>query len=395
MKIAFVTPWYGEFAGGAEIVARKAAENLSNNGVDVEILTTCSRSPFDSWWKDYYKQSIYKINNITIRRFSVNKHTEDMYHKVNYKIINNIRLSREDELEYLRGSISSDAMISFIEANKEKYIFVLTPYLYGLTYWAFKGASERCVLIPCLHDESQAYFNTTKEMIDNSKVLFYTQEEMMLAKRICGRKDGNFEIIGGGVELYNRFEPEPFLKKYKVDYEYILYVGRKDRGKNIDRLIDYFDLYKKMEKDNLRLVFIGGGDSSLIPKKKHFIDFGYIDENDKNSAYSGALATCLLSNNESFSLVIMESWLSSRPVIVSDNCPVTKSHCKRSNGGLFVADSEEFRAVIKYLKKHRHLADKMGLNGREYVLNNYTWDKIIPKYIKIFKGFGGGSKLEF
>ena len=47
MKIAFVTPWYGEFAGGAEVMVRKSAENLSKKGVNVEILTTCSRSPLE------------------------------------------------------------------------------------------------------------------------------------------------------------------------------------------------------------------------------------------------------------------------------------------------------------------------------------------------------------
>lgn len=385
MKIAFVTPWYGEFAGGAEVMVRKSAENLSKKGVNVEILTTCSRSPFDSWWKNYYKSGEYKINGITVRRFSVNENTKDVYHKVNYKIINNLRLSREDELKYLQGSISSDAMISFIEVNKEDYIFILTPYLYGLTYWAFKAASRRCALIPCLHDEMHAYFDTTKEMINNSTVLFYTPEEMMLAKKICGRKNDKFKVIGGGVDIYNDFQPQLFLKKYKIDYEYLLCIGRKDKGKNIEKLIDYFDSYKKKEKDNLRLVFIGGGDSNLIPKKEYFIDLGYVSENDKHNAYDGALATCMLSNNESFSLVIMESWLASTPVIVSDNCPVTKGHCLRGNGGFFIADADEFRAVIKYLKKHQDIADKIGLNGREYVLNNYTWNNIIPKYMKIIE----------
>ncbi len=387
MKIAFVTPWYGEFAGGAEVVARKTAENLSRKGIDVEIFTTCCRSPFDNWWKDYYRPGKYKINDIVVRRFSVNKNTEAMFHRINYKIINNTRLSNEEELEYLRGSISSDDMVSFIKENKENYIFILIPYLYGLTYWAFKVSVGRCILIPCLHDEMNAYFHTTKDMINNCKILFLAQEEMMLARQLYSIIEGSFDVIGSGIDIQDNFEPEKFLKKYKIDYKYILYVGRKDRGKNIDKLIEYFTIYKKIEKDDLHLIFIGGGDSSLIPKNEYFIDLGYIDDVDKYNAYAGALATCLLSNNESFSLVVMESWLASRPVIVSDNCSVTKGHCIRSNGGLFIADVEEFSEVIRYLKKYQNTANKIGLNGRKYVLDNYTWDNIIPKYIKLFNEF--------
>lgn len=77
MKIALITPWYGGFAGGAEVLARKIAENLSKNGREVEVLTTCSKSPFDDWWDDYYKPGQYAVNHVVVKRFPVNKNTQE------------------------------------------------------------------------------------------------------------------------------------------------------------------------------------------------------------------------------------------------------------------------------------------------------------------------------
>ena len=38
---------------------------------------------------------------------------------------------------------------------------------------------------------------------------------------------------------------------------------------------------------------------------------------------------------ESFSIVIMESWLCGTPILVNAHCPVTVEHCQNSQGGLF------------------------------------------------------------
>lgn len=389
MKLAFVTPWYGEFAGGAEVIVREAAETLASKGINVEVLTTCVRTPFDNWWRNEYAPGTYKMNGVVVRRFPVNTGTENVYHEINYKIINRMNVTREDELKYLKGSISSNQMVEFISKNKTDYVFMLSPYLYGLIYWAYKSAPDRCILLPCLHDEPQAYFSTTRELMQSVKVLFKSFEEMELAKRVYGASGDNYIVIGDGVKSHSSYNPDRFRDKYGIEGSYLLSVGRKDKGKNVHLLVEYFDYYKQSEHDNLKLVFIGGGDDSLVPKRDYFVDLGFIDEDAKYDAYAGALASCQLSKNEAFSLVIMESWLAMRPVIVSDGCPVTKGHCIRSNGGLFVSNREEFAAVIKYMKDHPIITNRMGSNGKRYVLENYTWEKVIQKYINAYKEFGG------
>lgn len=380
MKIALITPWYGGFAGGAEVLARKIAENLSKNGREVEVLTTCSKSPFDDWWDDYYKPGQYAVNHVVVKRFPVNKNTQQLYHAINHRLISGFPISQSEEVEYLKGSIGSDDLVSFVRTNKSEYIFLLIPYLYGLIYWAYQAAPERCILIPCLHDEPQAYFSTTQEMMKTSRLIFNSPEEMALARKIYKISANNAEVCGCGVDLPPIFNPEKFRQKFNIHLPYLLYAGRKDIGKNLIELINYFIDYKNKNNNGLQLIFIGGGDASLIPDKDYLIDLGYVDEGDKFNAYAGAFATCLLSKNESFSFVIMESWGVSTPVIVSDDCPVTRGHCIRSNGGLPIRDSDEFCEAIKFLEVHSAIRTKLGSNGRDYVVNNFVWPKVIQQY---------------
>lgn len=140
-----------------------------------------------------------------------------------------------------------------------------------------------------------------------------------------------------------------------------------------------------MHQDDLRMVFIGGGDDSLIPDRDFFVDLGYLSEEDKFNAYAGAFACCLLSKNESFSFVIMESWGASAPCIVSDDCPVTRGHCMRSNGGLPVRGADEFCAAITYLREHPAVRAGLGSRGRDYVLKNFAWSEVIRRYTAILK----------
>ena len=109
-----------------------------------------------------------------------------------------------------------------------------------------------------------------------------------------------------------------------------------------------------------------------------------MDIQDKYDAYAAATVLCQPSFNESFSLVIMESWLAGRPVMVADQCEVTKNFCKESNGGLWFKDYFEFEGALNYILSNPSIADSMGSNGRNFVKENFSWDAIIDKYTNFF-----------
>jgi len=387
IKIRFVTPWFGEFAGGAEVAARKLAENLFKNKIDVGVLSTCCKSPFDDWWTDHFNPGEYKYNGIQVLRFPVNKECSGLYHKVNDKMITGLPLSRNDELDYMRGTINSHALISYIKKNRQ-YLYVFIPYLYGTSFWGTLAVSERAIIIPCLHDEAVARWEIIRDMFLHArKVIFLTDEERELATTLYNLDTDSMSVLGVGLDTAISYNALRFREKYKINKPFIIYVGRKDKGKNIYTMIDYFKRYVELYDKDLIMIFIGGGDPSLVPKDDScFIDLSIIPEQDKFDAISASIALCNLSENESFSFVIMEAWLTGRPVIVSSKSNVTKAHCIKCKGGFYVSNGEEFCKSVKKLTKEVKYSNELGENGKKYVEVNYSWDKIIPKYMEVFEG---------
>ena len=84
----------------------------------------------------------------------------------------------------------------------------------------------------------------------------------------------------------------------------------------------------------------------------------------------------------------MESWIAKRPVLVSEHCAVTTNFCLESNGGLYYQNYAEFRECVNYLLNHTSVGDKMGENGFEYVMENFTHEKIAQKYLKFLDDVG-------
>ena len=128
-------------------------------------------------------------------------------------------------------------------------------------------------------------------------------------------------------------------------------------------------------------MLIGAGAVDIPPQARdHILDLGFVSVQDKVDAFAAATVSCQPSVNESFSIVIMESWLAETPVLVNGHCAVTKSHCQQANGGLYFNNYLEFAATLDYLFDQPIIARQMGRNGRSYVLDNYQWPTITAKY---------------
>lgn len=142
--------------------------------------------------------------------------------------------------------------------------------------------------------------------------------------------------------------------------------------------------YKKRSPSKLKLILIGGGNIEF-PKNGDVIDLGFVPAQDKHDAYAAASVFCNPSQFESFSLVIMESWLAERPVLVNGDCAVTTDFARKSNGGLYYQNYIEFEKCLQYLLTNPGTARQMGANGRDFVLKNFSWDAIVKKYTEYFK----------
>jgi len=264
MKIAFVVPRYGvEVIGGAETLARMFAENLRKRNIDVEVLTTCALNHFT--WDNYWKEGKYFINDVPVNRFSVNNRNKELFFNIQNRIINHMKVSVDDQLLWAKESVNSDSLYSYISNNIDKFDhLIFLPYMFGTTFFGSMVYPEKSILIPCLHDEVYSHLPIYRVMFNKVKgIIFNTEEEMKLGEYLFYLDKYRCAVVGMGFDYNISTNPEDFRKKFDIYDDFILYVGRREEGKNVALLIKYFLRYKKRRGSNLKLVLLGGGEVDI------------------------------------------------------------------------------------------------------------------------------------
>ena len=388
-KIAFVIPWYAEkIPGGAEMETREVTKHLKQAGMDVEILTTCVREFVSDWNQDYYPEGVEIIRDIPVRRFKVRKRNTKIFDEINLKLMNRIQPTRQEEEIFIREMINSPDLYQYIQEHQAEYTaFVYIPYMFGTTYYGVQACPEKAVLIPCFHDEAYFYMQIYRKLYSRvAGMIFNARPELDLTEKYYDLEHMQKIVMGIGMDVDLQADPGAFRKKFRIPEKFILYAGRKDSGKNVHTLIQYFGQYKKRNPSDLKLVLIGGGEIAIPESvKRDIIDLGFVEIQDKYNAYGAAELLCQPSKNESFSLVIMESWLCGRPVLVHEECAVTKNFAQESQGGLYFNNYFEFEGCVNYILEHPEIADQMGQNGGAYVRSHFDWEVITEKYRTFFE----------
>ncbi len=390
-RIGFVIPWYGEkIGGGAEAELRGLVHHLKDAGTELEVLSTCVECFQSDWNTDFHKPGLTEEAGIPVRRFRVRKRNTERFDTVNLRLMQGAQLTTAGESVFCREMVNSPDLYAFIREHGEDYsLFVFIPYMFGTTWYGCQIHPEKSVLIPCLHDESYAYMKCFRKVFARVRgMIFHAEPERELAEKLYGVQGPDFSVLGEGIDTEWTADAERFREKTGIRSPFILYAGRKEAGKRVDVLCRYFAYYCRTRKTDLKLVLIGGGKIDN-PDPEHILDLGFVDRELKYDAYAAAEFFCNPSELESFSIVIMESWLAGRPVLVNGRCPVTKDFAGRAAGGLYYENYPEFAACTDYLLNHRETADRMGRNGREYVLEHFSWGNIVRVYTDYFRRISG------
>lgn len=390
-KIGFVAPWYGEtIPGGAEADLRGIVHHIKDRGYELEILTTCIKDFNSDWGTNAHAIGITEEAGITVRRFPVEKRDKQAFDLVNEKLMRGIfEVEPEEERTYIEEMIRCPQLALYIKECQEEYsAFVYTPYMFSTTYYGILACPQKALIIPCFHDEAYIHLQIFKDVFSKAAgIVFHAKPEYEMIQKLYDLSNVKCRNIGDGLDVNLQSNADRFRDKYAMESPFILYAGRKDAGKNIYLLIDYFMEYKtRHANSDLKLILLGGGNVDIPQSAQDdIIDLGYIAIQDKYDAYAAATVFCQPSPNESFSLVIMESWLCKRPVLVYEKCAVTANFVRESNGGLYFKNYFDFEGTIDYIIGHEDIAKQMGENGCRFVKNNFAWEVIIDKYLEFIK----------
>jgi len=195
--------------------------------------------------------------------------------------------------------------------------------------------------------------------------------------------------------LYRIFGVAPYVSYHGVDIQlfrpqglerqpYVISVGAVRPDKGYDFLIQ--SLAYIPQKDRPRLILVGN--SSLEPEIRYLlslteqldvqIKFQELITDDKLvRLYNQALCTVFAPVMEPFGLVPLESMACATPVVGICEGGVRETVVDGVTGYLAQRDPEQFARAIMRLVEDQQLAERLGQQGRDFVEEQWTWEKAI------------------
>lgn len=394
-RYGFVVPRFGAgIAGGAETLSGELAKSLAARGDEVEILTTCARD--NRSWENEFTEGESIEYGMLVRRFSVDFRDLEKWVPIQLQIHDGLRPSVESQIEWMANGVNSKGLYEYLVKYEAKFDAVFfAPYLFGTTFFGALSIPSKAVLIPCLHDEPYAYIEIMGTLFRSARgALFNSAPEKELAERLYGPTKGG--VVGMG---FSSTDEKPLAPYFKESFPYLIYVGRKETGKNAHLLVDAFSEGKDkgiLSKD-LKLVIVGGGSFDDLGRasaltRGDIIDLPHVTEKEKQSLIKHADSLVQPSVNESFSIVLMEAWLLGTPVIVHGRCEVTRHHVLASGGGLYFATPDEFPFVANEISSSKSLREDLGASGKRYVEETYCWDEVLIRFDEAMRSIEEGYR---
>lgn len=395
MKLGIIIPWFGrELKGGAEQQAWQVAARFAARGHHVEVLTTCCRSHQDDWETNHLPDGLsMEREGFAVRRFPVEPRDRAAFDRVCGNLLNldpeTLKpgvppVSAEDSNIFVCELIKTPALLEYLKEHKQDYgSFILLPYLYGPILKAVQILGPQAALQPCLHDEAYAYLPEVAEAFHRANhLLFNSEGELELALRLYGPGIWSKSIlVGEGVEVDHASVASNGANPGNKNGRFLLYLGRKDEGKNTPLLLRAFQRFRAVRPNSdLRLVLAGNGVVNLHGDEGAK-DLGLVSEEKKLELLRECTALVQPSQKESFSRVMMEAWLHGKPVAAHARCPATAISVKKAQAG-WIADSEEewSKLFVDLDRASDTQLRKLGENGKRYAEAAADWNAVMERY---------------
>ena len=378
-RLAFVPARYGPgVVGGAEAMLGEIAHGLAGRGWDVDVLTTCARDHFT--WENEFSAGVERDGAVTVRRFPAVVSTARRERAAsNAAIVVLQPIDVDAEMRWMNDDVRIPALFDHLLDHGESYrAVVFAPYLFWPAYTCGQLVAERAVLVPCLHDEPEARLDIFQPLFSGVRGLWFLSEpERDLARRIAPDL-ADHEVVGSGVRVPERYDPDGFRVRFGIEGRFVLYVGRRERGKNWDQLLASFGRAVARYPLPFSLVTIGSS-AITVPDAlaDRVIDLGVVDDDVRNDAFAAADAFLQPSAYESFSRTMMEAWLAGTLVIANGAADVSRWHCERSGAGLVYDDDAELAECLRFLANAPEAARAIAKAGRGYALEESSWETVL------------------
>ncbi len=274
-------------------------------------------------------------------------------------------------------------MVDYIKENKDSFdAFIFMTYSYYHTGAAMPFVREKAVLMPFACKEPTIFLRAFDEVFSAPKGIIYnTENEMVLVQNLFKNKEIPSIIAGIGLNVPTRNEFLGRDKKFRINSPYIIYLGEISEQKCCDRLIQFFRQYKRVFRNDLKLV-LAGKEQMKFPRDRNIFSIGCVGEEEKYALLEKSLCLVLPSFSDGFPVSMLEAFMLKKPVLASAHCEAYKEHCLKSDAGLFFYGEIDFLECLDLLYNNKELCEALGKNGEKYTDGCYQWNSVLSKLTK-------------
>ncbi|MHA1250026.1 MAG: glycosyltransferase family 4 protein [Candidatus Helarchaeota archaeon] len=197
-------------------------------------------------------------------------------------------------------------------------------------------------------------------------------------------------IYNGVSDLYSKFSKNP-INLYKNKY-IITYVGRINKVKGLDILIDSIKYLKEIE--NIAVLIVGdGSDWNYFKKKIQELDLddkikmiGRKDQNEIFNIYYNSKVIIVPSiYHESSPNVILEAMSIGTPVIASSVGGIPELIINNYDGILINnITPKKLAEKILFIYKNEEFRNNLAKNARQKITNKFSWEKRANHFIECY-----------
>lgn len=231
------------------------------------------------------------------------------------------------------------------------------------------------------------------------KIVSVSQSTKNDLVRVYGADPNKIEVIHLGFDA-SQYSPknyqqvQPVLDKWNLVYQkYLLFVGTLQPRKNILKLTEAFELLRKNNRIEEKLVIVGGKgwlwepiyDKIQSVKDGSLVYLNYVSDTDLKTLYAGASLLTLPALYEGFGLPPLEAMASGVPVVVSNISSLPE--VVGDAGKLVDPNSvESIRNGILEVLVDQELRHKM-IEGGLLQAKKFTWEECARKTLTLIESF--------
>ena len=208
--------------------------------------------------------------------------------------------------------------------------------------------------------------------------------------------ENKIEVVRNGINLENMKSTVSFKKKYGINHDYFLFLGRYHEVKGLDTLLNAMNLIKHHSLFSTTKLVIMGVDFGFKKKMLHMIKEMNLDDivkiinnpprEDVLSAYNESKFLVLPSRWELSPLTPLEGFAFKKPTISTKahGIPYTL-HDKKDSILIEPENFEELSHVIIEFLNDKTKCEHLGVQGYEFVHNECNSKEMARKILKVYE----------